>query len=262
MKKSLLTIASLIIILVPAGASDFDNYKKSCENGDAIGCYNLGTLYGSGFGVKKDYLMAAKSFKKACDAQINMGCYNLGVSYERGQGVQQDYVKAKELFNKACIADEAIACYNLGEMYANGRGVVENKSKAIELFRKACVGKISEGCYSLERYGQKSTSAINYTNAVKFYQEGCNNEDMDACSNLGVRYFHGQGVQQDYSKAKELFERACISDQPIAIACFDLGVMYVLGNGVSKDRIKAKELFKKSCDSGLSEGCKNYTILK
>ncbi len=249
-------------ISVILNATNFTNFKQACDNGDAIGCYNLGTLYGSGLKVKQDYFMAVKFFRKACDGQISMGCYNLGVSYERGQGVQQDYTKAKELFSKACIANQAIACYNLGEMYANGRGVAKNNLKAIELFKKACSGEIAEGCYSLNRYGQKSITTVNYSNAIRFYQKGCDNGDLDACSNLGIRYFHAQGVQQDYAKAKELFTKTCMSNQPIAIACFNLGVMYVSGRGVAKDETKAKELFNKACDSGLSEGCKNYEILK
>jgi hypothetical protein len=51
---------------------------------------------------QKKYKEAFQKFKKACDGGNELGCFNLGLMYANGQGVKQDYFKAKELFGKAC----------------------------------------------------------------------------------------------------------------------------------------------------------------
>jgi len=43
--------------------------------------------------------------------------------------------------------------------------------------------------------------------------------------------------------------------------CSNLGLMYQNGRGVRQNYSKAKELFGKACDSGDAEGCKNYARL-
>ncbi|WP_258033465.1 tetratricopeptide repeat protein [Campylobacter concisus] len=67
-----------------------------------MSCYNLGTLYNKGQGVKQDYYKAAQLWEKGCDSRDDLSCYNLGILYEKGQGVGRDYHMAKELFRKAC----------------------------------------------------------------------------------------------------------------------------------------------------------------
>jgi len=56
-----------------------------------------------------------------------------------------------------------------------------------------------------------------------------------------------------------LFQKAC--DDGIAKGCNNLGVMYYNGQGVKQDFAKAKELYGKACDMGLQIGCDNYRKL-
>jgi TPR repeat protein len=72
-------------------------------------------------------------------------------------------------------------------------------------------------------------------------------------------YAKGQGVKQDYFKAKEFYKKGC--DGGDAGGCFILGVLYYDGQGVRKSNVKAKEFFGKACDMGDNNGCKNYAIL-
>jgi len=48
-------------------AGDFNDFKKSCDAGDAVGCSNVGLMYDRGQGVKQDYTKAMQFYKKACD---------------------------------------------------------------------------------------------------------------------------------------------------------------------------------------------------
>ena len=67
-------------------------------------------------------------------------------------------------------------------------------------------------------------------------------------------------MPQDFSKAKELYEKACNGGK--ASGCFNLGELYRAEEGVPQDFSKAKELYKKACDEGLEVGCEKYHSLK
>ena len=40
-------------------------------------------------------------------------------------------------------------------------------------------------------------------------------KDAKEYTNLGIMYYYGQGVKQDYYKAAELFKKACDYERPI-----------------------------------------------
>ena len=83
--------------------------------------------------------------------------------------------------------------------------------------------------------------------------------DASAQYNLGLMYYHGEGVKQDYLKAKELWEKAAVKGN--AEAKNNIGVLYKQGNGVKQDYKKAKEWYGKACDGGHQLGCDNYKRL-
>jgi tetratricopeptide (TPR) repeat protein len=67
-------------------------------------------------------------------------------------------------------------------------------------------------------------------------------------NNLGFLYANGQGVVQDYVKAREWYEKA--ADSGNALAMTNLGVLYANGLGVAQDFVKARELFEKGAAQG------------
>jgi hypothetical protein len=73
-------------------------------------------------------------------------------------------------------------------------------------------------------------------------------------------YYYGRGVKQDYSKAVELFTKAC--DGGEAKACFWLGIMCEKGKGVQQDITKALELYAKAYEMGDERGLIAYEELK
>ncbi|HLS17219.1 MAG TPA: tetratricopeptide repeat protein [Paenalcaligenes sp.] len=62
--------------------------------------------------------------------------------------------------------------------------------------------------------------------AIKLAEQG----NAEAQFNLGLMYYFGQEVRQDYAKAAEWFEKAAAQD--VADAQFNLGFMYYNGKGV------------------------------
>jgi hypothetical protein len=74
----------------------------------------------------------------------------------------------------------------------------------------------------------------------------------DSQYNLGRLYANGDGVPQDYAKAREWFEKAAA--QGNALGQNSLGALYVKGYGVPQDYATALEWFKKSAAQGNAVG--------
>ena len=85
--------------------------KKACDNGDAIACSKLGSMYKEGKGVKKDILNALIYYQISCDIS-DYYCGMLGSIYEKGQGVKQDIFKALKYYKKACDSGNQDGCKN------------------------------------------------------------------------------------------------------------------------------------------------------
>ena len=83
--------------------------------------------------------------------------------------------------------------------------------------------------------------------------------DSTAQFNLGVMYYQGLTVPQDYTKARQWYEKA--ANQGDADAQFNLGLMYQDSKGVPQNMTIAKEWFGKACDNGDQNGCDAYRNL-
>ena len=61
------------------------------RGGFAAAQYNLGVMYGKGWGVLQDYAKAVKWYCVAAENGYAEARYNLGVMYAEGRGVPQDF---------------------------------------------------------------------------------------------------------------------------------------------------------------------------
>jgi TPR repeat protein len=91
------------------------------------------------------------------------------------------------------------------------------------------------------------------------FQRGADHGDARSMSNLGVLYAYGQGVAQDYAKAREWFEKA--ADKGEAYAMVSLGLLYANGQGVAQDYVKARELYEKAADKGAARAMRYLGVL-
>ena len=67
--------------------------------------------------------------------------------------------------------------------------------------------------------------------------------------NLGLLYYKGKGVPQDYVKAAEWFTRA--ANQEHAESQYNLGLLYHKGEGDSQDYAKAAKWFTRAANQGI-----------
>ena len=123
--------------------------------------------------------------------------------------------------------------------------------------------KTSDNCYSNLEVGKKyyhgSGVEKNYSKAAEIFRRLAELGDADAQNYLGFMYENGQGVKQDYVKAAEWFRKA--ADQGYALAQYNLAIMYVFGNGVEHDDVKAAELYEKAARQGNASAQNNLALL-
>ena len=82
-----------------------DLYQTAAKAGDARAQNNLGLLYVRGHGVAQDYTLAAELFAAAAAQGLGPALRNLGVMYDNGYGVPVDEARAAELYRQAGWAD-------------------------------------------------------------------------------------------------------------------------------------------------------------
>ena len=82
-----------------------------------------------------------------------------------------------------------------------------------------------------------------YQEAAKWYLLAAEQGDADAQSFLGVIYYNGKGIPQDYQEAMKWHRLA--AEQGAPYSQYTLGVMYISGNGVPQDAQKAMKWFRR-----------------
>lgn len=121
----------------------------------------------------------------------------------------------------------------------------------MKFLRSVAIGFLF-GFFVLSVQAESSGSNILLGEVEKSAEEG----DADAQFSLGVLYYRGQGVRQDYVKAREWIKKAAA--QGNENAQINLGLLYANGLGVRQSWHQAVEYYGKSCDLGLQLGCDFY----
>jgi TPR repeat protein len=125
----------------------------------------------------------------------------------------------------------------------------ETKSTAVAVFRTGAAHGHAPSMRNLGLlYESGQGVAQDYAKAREWYEKAAAKGDAIAMSNLGGLYADGRGVAQDYAKAREWYEKA--ADKGNAIAMSNLGLLYESGQGVAQDYAKAGEWYEKAAAKG------------
>ncbi|HTW79114.1 MAG TPA: tetratricopeptide repeat protein [Terracidiphilus sp.] len=92
-----------------------------------------------------------------------------------------------------------------------------------------------------------------FDKARPLFEQACNDGHANACASLGYMYDAGKGGSQDYLKASAAYQKAC--DGGVVASCTSLGILYEYGHGVTQDYGKARTNYQKGCDGGYPSGC-------
>ena len=99
----------------------------------------------------------------------------------------------------------------------------------------------------------------NYQKAIELYMRANEKGNVCAMNNLAFMYRNGNGVEQNYQKAIELYMRAI--EKGNLTSMNNLAHMYQNGNGLDKNYQKAIELYKQAIEKGSTFALENLTRL-
>jgi TPR repeat protein len=116
------------------------------------------------------------------------------------------------------------------------------------LVKKAEAGDASAQTNLGDRYFYGEGTAKDLVKAVEWYQKAAAQGYSAAQFLLAVRYARGEGTAKDMVKALEWYQKAAAQD--VVYAQVSLGDMYASGEGVPKDNAKAVEWWKKAAEQG------------
>ena len=125
--------------------------------------------------------------------------------------------------------------------------------KKIIILGLAILGLSVSGCSTQKAMHSKS-QGVNQNGM----EEICNSDNI-GCTGVGLMYYEGKEVKQDYSKAFKYLKKSC--DKKTSIGCRIIGNMYVNGKGVKQNFGKATEFYKKACNYGDKGACENFNLI-
>ncbi|ANQ48570.1 sel1 repeat family protein [Flammeovirga sp. MY04] len=160
---------------------DIRNGKKhllrSLELGNADAGLELASLYYLGNGVKENEKLAEKYWQMSWDLGDELAGFELANYYFDHQ-LKLD--KAVVIYNELIAMDEFVdnSHYKLFKIYESGFETIEKDPKR----------------------------------ALKHLEESANNQGVNACMTLGLKYYRGEEVSKDREKAIELVSRVKDND--------------------------------------------------
>jgi len=192
----------------------FALYQKAAELGDRHGMVMTGLAMASGNGTDQSEEKAAVWLKRASDLgyPFGMRCY-AEVLYH-GQGIDQNHEEAARLYSAAASLGDIPSKSKLGELYRRGIGVPE----------------------------------MDYTAALRLFQEASDEGFLEARANLGVMLMLGEGISPDPVKAVALWKDG--SEREHAYSTFLYAVALLNGATAPPQPEAAREAFRKAARLG------------
>ena len=94
---------------------------------------------------------------------------------------------------------------------------------------------------------------------MKWYRLAADQGEVQAQYCLGMMYYRGEGVPQDYVQAAKWYRLA--ADQGYAHAQANLGLKYSNGRGVPQDYVQAHKWYNLAAAQGDAVGAKNRDLV-
>jgi TPR repeat protein len=169
---------------------------------------------------------------------------------------KEDFQKAFFFYNKSCNEGYIDECEMVGKMYEKGEGVKQNYIMAVKLYSYVCDKEEIEDrpfvlispstgiCRKLAHwYENNPQDRADYAKLVfYYYNKACKHGDNKSCMDVALLYLTGQGTDKNIDKAKELYEKMCLSDE-YSCACISLGDLYATKQIDVKDSYQQAKFF-------------------
>ena len=98
-----------------------------------------------------------------------------------------------------------------------------------------------------------------YTKAKSLFEKAAAQGSAEAQYNLGLLYDQGYGVPQDYAQARSWYEKAAVQGNDSAQ--FNLGLMYARGQGGRQDYAQARQWYERAAAQGHAKAQNNLGVM-
>lgn len=175
---------------------------------------HMAMLYLLGLKLDKDFDRGIELIKKSISVECSEAYYLMAMMVLTNQiEYEMDYntlmLKAMDMKNSSAFVQAGIEHSDT------------DFKKSIEFYKKAI--KLDND-YAIYKLGELYHDNKKYKLAIKYYIKAMNRNVHHAYFNLAVMHRDGEGMDQDFDKAKELFEKAIAMGNVRAITC--LGGIY------------------------------------
>lgn len=222
------------------GSEQIESIREIAERGDVYSQFRLGQLYYEGKGVRGDDREAAMWFMKAAGQDHAEAQFILATMYEKGAGIEKSDEEAFRWYLQAAIQGHERASVILESAKWN---VLKQRHLADNDIQPQFHGGASE-----QPEHHLSSQAPEGDDQFRKYLAKAQAGDVDAQYNLGIMYYHGDGIQKNHDEALKWFHLS--AEQGDAEAQYNLGFMYGRGEGTAKDHRTSMEWFQKASSQG------------
>ncbi len=157
----------------------------------------------------------------------------------------KDYNGAFLHYAFAAEAGHHSSILKIGKMVIGKKVDIQDSSKVISWFTRVATDGNTDGYFYLGvMYYDGLQVKQDYTRAIQYYQQAIRiDSNASSLNNLAVIYQTGIYVKEDDSLAFRLFKKA--ADKGIAQAIVSVGYCYLEGSGTKVDYVAAKKYFEK-----------------
>ena len=170
-----------------------------------------------------------------------------------------DYEKGIEFLTKSAEMGNAKAMLELGKLYYQGEGVAKDFYEAAQWVQRAIDNHSQEAVEELFKLGvdleEGNGVRQNFVKAKECYQKAADAGNVDAMFRLGKLYQNGGGTIQDDVMAREYYMKAVDAGNEKAMN--NAGIMFQEGLGGEKDMKMAKTLYERAANKGLVLAMRN-----
>jgi hypothetical protein len=150
---------------------------------------------------------------------------------------------------------ETAAQLNVGLMYLNGKGTDENHREAVLWLEKAAGKGNAAAMYHLGKY----YSDHDRPGGIKLIRQAAEQGQVEAQYRLGMLYYRGTGVIQDYEAGAGWVRRA--ADRGMTDAMYQMGLLCLTGKGVAVDHLQSYVWFNLAAAQGRKEAVKQRELV-
>ena len=228
--------------------------QESMESASAAN--DLGCMYASGVGVRRDMKWAVTYFMEASHKSNIFGLLNMARLYVDGLGVEKDLEKARNLYENAFEKGYSDAMVMCGDTYLISAMSDEDYKHAFDCYMKAVFRKCPYAYYRLGWLYQEGLGTLkDPVKAMDYYQKAVDMQYPDALTEVGLLYKKGVMVEKNIQKAIELLMKA--ADKGNSRAMYELYLIFLHGDDEVKPDFKyAKDWYHRSllADDKIIEG--------